>query len=51
MKGISNDLRIGISDMFYIGGPLSVRGFQPRGIGPRSENDALGSTVSKIILN
>lgn len=46
MKGISNDMKIGLSDMFYIGGPLSVRGFQTRGIGPRSENDSLGSTVT-----
>lgn len=45
MRGISNDLKIGLSDMFYIGGPLSVRGFQMRGIGPRSDSDALGSMV------
>ncbi|KAJ7360059.1 sorting and assembly machinery component 50 [Desmophyllum pertusum] len=32
-----------INDRFFLGGPLSVRGFGTKGIGPRSENDSLGA--------
>lgn len=32
-----------INDRFFLGGPLSIRGFSTRGIGPRSENDSLGA--------
>ncbi|KAL9955992.1 hypothetical protein ACROYT_G037404 [Oculina patagonica] len=32
-----------INDRFFLGGPLSVRGFSTKGIGPRSENDSLGA--------
>lgn len=31
-----------IADRFFIGGPLNVRGFDMRGLGPASENCALG---------
>ncbi|KAI8981058.1 surface antigen-domain-containing protein [Pilobolus umbonatus] len=31
-----------LSDRFYLGGPLSVRGFKNGGIGERDNNDALG---------
>lgn len=34
--------QIHISDRFYLGGPLSVRGFKMGGIGEREGNDALG---------
>jgi outer membrane protein insertion porin family len=43
MRGLSNDMKIGMSDTYYLGGPLSLRGFQMRGVGPHSEGDALGS--------
>ncbi|KYB27071.1 sorting and assembly machinery component 50 homolog [Tribolium castaneum] len=43
MRGLSNDMKIGMSDMYYLGGPLTLRGFQMRGVGPHSEGDALGS--------
>lgn len=46
MTGISNDMKISMSDMFYLGGPLSLRGFEMRGVGPQSESNALGSSVS-----
>lgn len=46
MKGISNDMKLSMSDMYYLGGPLTLRGFQMRGVGPQSESNALGSTVS-----
>lgn len=44
MSSISNDMKISMSDMYYLGGPLSIRGFQMRGVGPHSDGDALGST-------
>jgi len=31
-----------LSDHFYLGGPLNVRGFDTRGLGPSSEGNALG---------
>ncbi|KRT78801.1 hypothetical protein AMK59_6551, partial [Oryctes borbonicus] len=30
LKGLSNDMKIGMSDMFFLGGPMDVRGFQMR---------------------
>lgn len=38
-------MKITMSDKFYIGGPLSVRGFEMRGIGPQAELNALGADV------
>ena len=40
----------GISDRFYLGGPMSLRGFAPGGIGPRAKTgvasgDALGGNL------
>ena len=43
LKGLGSGMRVGLSDMFYLGGPLDVRGFQARGIGSRAESDALGA--------
>ncbi|KAI9314954.1 bacterial surface antigen [Dichotomocladium elegans] len=34
-----------VSDRFYLGGPLSVRGFKMGGIGPREGNDAAGGNI------
>ncbi|KAJ1653349.1 hypothetical protein IWQ61_006514 [Dispira simplex] len=31
-----------ISDRFFLGGPNSLRGFRPFGVGPRDQRDALG---------
>nr|CAH7753791.1 unnamed protein product [Callosobruchus chinensis] len=40
----SGHKKIGAADAFYLGGPLSLRGFRPRGCGPRSaDGDALGA--------
>lgn len=44
MSSLSKDKKISISDLYYLGGPLSIRGFQTRGIGPHSNGDALGAT-------
>jgi outer membrane protein insertion porin family len=44
--------RTKIADRFFLGGPLNIRGFQSRGIGPRStssagtyKNDSLGGDL------
>jgi len=39
------DKQPGLSDRFFVGGPLSVRGFQTSGLGPQAER--LGSTDSQ----
>lgn len=43
---ISNSLNVGICDHFFLGGPLSLRGFQARGVGPHKDGNALGANVS-----
>lgn len=45
LNSLGNDWRVSMADMYYLGGPLSLRGFQMRGVGPHSEGDALGSNV------
>lgn len=42
---LSNDKKITIADRCYIGGPLSIRGFETRGVGPHADGDALGSNA------
>ncbi|KAJ3303628.1 hypothetical protein HDU76_005323 [Blyttiomyces sp. JEL0837] len=37
-----------INDRFFVGGPLSVRGFQHSGIGPKDGNDAVGGDIHAI---
>lgn len=49
LKSISNDMSIGLSDMFYLGGPLTLRGFHMRGVGPHADGNALGSDVSVLL--
>lgn len=34
-----------INDRFFLGGPLSIRGFKTYGIGPRRQNDSLGGDM------
>lgn len=34
-----------INDRFFLGGPLSIRGFKTYGIGPRIKNDSLGGDL------
>ncbi|XP_030762179.1 sorting and assembly machinery component 50 homolog [Sitophilus oryzae] len=43
LSSISNTRKISIADRCYLGGPLSVRGFETRGVGPHSDGDALGT--------
>jgi outer membrane protein insertion porin family len=34
-----------IADHFFLGGPLNVRGFEMRGLGPSSEGNAIGGQM------
>ncbi|RDD43359.1 Sorting and assembly machinery component 50-like protein [Trichoplax sp. H2] len=42
---LASDGQSKISDRFFLGGPLSIRGFQMRGIGPHSEGDSIGGNA------
>jgi outer membrane protein assembly factor BamA len=42
----SNNLNVSICDQFFLGGPLSLRGFSTRGVGPHRDGNALGANVS-----
>lgn len=44
---INNNLNVSICDQFFLGGPLSLRGFNTRGVGPHRDGNALGASVSK----
>jgi len=41
-EGGGSDKTVTLSDNFFLGGPLSVRGFDLRGLGPSSEGHATG---------
>ncbi|KAG5882368.1 hypothetical protein JTB14_036292 [Gonioctena quinquepunctata] len=43
IASINKNKKISLSDRYFLGGPLSIRGFQMRGVGPHSDGDALGS--------
>nr|CAH0099235.1 unnamed protein product [Daphnia galeata] len=43
MKRLNDEKLIYICDRFFLGGPHTIRGFQQRGIGPQSDNQALGA--------
>ncbi|OWF52048.1 sorting and assembly machinery component 50 homolog [Mizuhopecten yessoensis] len=43
MWGLGRDKRVTVNDKFFLGGPLSLRGFQDRGVGPQVEGNALGA--------
>uniref|UniRef100_A0AAR5Q7D4 Bacterial surface antigen (D15) domain-containing protein n=1 Tax=Dendroctonus ponderosae TaxID=77166 RepID=A0AAR5Q7D4_DENPD len=45
VSAISKEKKVTIADRCYIGGPLSIRGFDMRGIGPHSDSDSLGSNA------
>ncbi|KAL7299258.1 hypothetical protein TKK_0007848 [Trichogramma kaykai] len=45
LRGINNDMKLSISDNFFLGGPLNLRGFDIRGCGPREEGYALGGNT------
>lgn len=48
MKRLNDEKMIYICDRFFLGGPHTVRGFEQRGIGPQSDNQALGAQVTPV---
>jgi outer membrane protein insertion porin family len=48
MKRLNDEKLIYICDRFFLGGPHTIRGFEQRGIGPQSDNQALGAQVKLI---
>ncbi|XP_069685589.1 sorting and assembly machinery component 50 homolog isoform X1 [Periplaneta americana] len=42
---ISNNLNVSICDQFFLGGPLTLRGFQTRGVGPHRDGNSLGANA------
>lgn len=45
MKNPNPSTEIRINDRFFLGGPLTLRGFNTKGVGPHSEGNALGGDV------
>ncbi|XP_053994398.1 sorting and assembly machinery component 50 homolog A isoform X1 [Hylaeus volcanicus] len=42
LRGINNDMKISITDQFFLGGPMNLRGFEMRGCGPRQDGNSIG---------
>ena len=45
LPSASGDKTLTIADRYFLGGPMNVRGFDLRGLGPSSENNALGGIM------
>ncbi|XP_046382393.1 sorting and assembly machinery component 50 homolog B [Ischnura elegans] len=45
LNTLSNHKTAKICDRFYLGGPLSLRGFEWRGVGPHDQGNSLGGEV------
>jgi len=45
LKDFQGEKTFNIADHFFLGGPLSVRGFDLRGIGPSSDGNSLGGSL------
>jgi len=45
LKPDQGDKTINISDNFFLGGPMNIRGFDLRGVGPHSDGNSLGGTM------
>lgn len=42
MKNPNPNTEIRINDRFFLGGPLTLRGFNTKGVGPHSEGESSG---------
>lgn len=45
LNPLNNQKTLNISDHFFLGGPLNIRGFDIRGVGPHHDGNALGGTL------
>jgi len=50
MKRFNDEKLIYICDRFFLGGPHTLRGFDQRGVGPHSDNQAIGAHVNQFKL-
>lgn len=48
MKNPNPNTEIRINDRFFLGGPLTLRGFNTKGVGPHSEGESSGQRPSYI---
>lgn len=48
MKRFNDEKLIYICDRFFLGGPHTLRGFDQRGVGPHSDNQAIGAHVNQL---
>lgn len=48
MKNPNPNTEIRINDRFFLGGPLTLRGFNTKGVGPHSEGESSGQWPSYI---
>ncbi|XP_066991173.1 sorting and assembly machinery component 50 homolog A isoform X2 [Anabrus simplex] len=48
LKRLTNDKVVSMCDEFFLGGPLNLRGFETRGVGPHSDGCALGADISNF---
>lgn len=46
LKPIGNSKPPSLCDHFFLGGPISLRGFESRGVGPQAGRNAIGASVS-----
>lgn len=42
IKHLENEKTMTISDRFFLGGPMNIRGFDLRGLGPHADGNSLG---------
>ncbi len=45
LRRLEEDKTVTIADRFFLGGPLTLRGFEMRGVGPSSDGCALGGSA------
>ncbi|XP_041366176.1 sorting and assembly machinery component 50 homolog [Gigantopelta aegis] len=49
MKSLDTKKEILVNDRFFLGGPLTLRGFNIKGVGPHSDGNALGAEAYWIV--
>lgn len=50
MKNPNPNTEIRINDRFFLGGPLTLRGFNTKGVGPHSEGESSGQRPSYSVV-
>jgi len=50
MNAIVPGTRLSIMDQFFLGGPLTLRGFNIKGVGPHEDGLFVSSIASRLVL-